>query len=266
MRPAISEKHKRWMAHYGRVCKDTAEEEKRLKIYKDNVEYIESFNKAANKSYKLAVNQFADLTNEEFKLRNGFKSHGYSTVSFKYENVTATPSSMDWRKEGVVTPVKDQGDCGSCWAFSAVAAVEGINALKNGKLISLSEQELVDCDINGGDQGCQGGLMDYAFQFIKKNKGLTTEANYPYSGTDGTCQRNKAAQHAAKITGYEDVPTNNESSLLKAVANQPVSVAIDAGGSDFQFYSSGVFTGECGTALDHGVTAIGYGTSRDGTN
>ncbi|KAE9457555.1 hypothetical protein C3L33_10538, partial [Rhododendron williamsianum] len=233
---SISEKHKQWMAHYGRVCKDTAEEEKRLKIYKDNVEYIDP----STKPQTIAS-------------------------SFKYENVTATPSSMDWRKEGVVTPVKDQGDCGSCWAFSAVAAVEGINALKNGKLISLSEQELVDCDINGGDQGCQGGLMDYAFQFIKKNKGLTTEANYPYSGTDGTCQRNKAAQHAAKITGYEDVPTNNESSLLKAVANQPVSVAIDAGGSDFQFYSSGVFTGECGTALDHGVTAIGYGTNRDGT-
>ncbi|XP_058219544.1 senescence-specific cysteine protease SAG39-like [Rhododendron vialii] len=264
---SISEKHRQWMAHYGRVCKDTEEEEKRLKIFKDNVEYIESFNKAANKSYKLAVNQSADLTNEEFKLRNGFKSHGYSTVasSFKYENVTATPSCMDWRKEGVVTPVKDQGDCGSCWAFSAVAAVEGINALKNGKLISLSEQELVDCDINGGDHGCQGGLMDYAFQFIQKNQGLTTEANYPYSGTNGTCQRNKAAQHAAKITGYEDVPTNNESSLLKAVANQPISVAIDAGGPDFQFYSSGVFTGECGIALDHGVTAIGYGTSDDGT-
>lgn len=146
-----------------------------------------------------------------------------------------------------------------------MAAVEGINALKNGKLISLSEQELVDCDIHGGDHGCQGGLMDYAFQFIQKNQGLTTEANYPYTGTNGTCQRNKAAQHAAKITGYEDVPTNNESSLLKAVANQPVSVAIDAGGPDFQFYSSGVFTGECGTSLDHGVTAIGYGTSHDGT-
>ena len=104
-----------------------------------------------------------------------------------------------------------------------------------------------------------------AFKFIQQNKGLTTETNYPYDGTDGTCNKNKTANHAAKIVGYEDVPANSESALLKAVANQPISVAIDAGDSDFQFYSSGVFTGECGTELDHGVTAVGYGTAVDGT-
>lgn len=143
--------------------------------------------------------------------------------------------------------------------------MEGNNQLTTGKLISLSEQELVDCDTSGEDQGCNGGLMDDAFKFIKQNKGLTTEANYPYQGTDGTCDKNKAGNHAAKINGYEDVPANSESALQKAVANQPVSVAIDAGGSDFQFYSSGVFTGECGTELDHGVTAVGFGTDADGT-
>lgn len=154
---------------------------------------------------------------------------------------------------------------GCCWAFSAVAAMEGITQLKTGKLISLSEQELVDCDTTGEDQGCEGGLMDNAFEFIQQNHGLSTESNYPYSGTDGTCNANKEANHAAKITGHEDVPANSESALLKAVANQPISVAIDAGGSDFQFYSSGVFTGQCGTDLDHGVTAVGYGTSSDDT-
>jgi C1A family cysteine protease len=151
---------------------------------------------------------------------------------------------------------------GCCWAFSAVAATEGITQLSTGKLISLSEQELVDCDTSGEDQGCNGGLMDDAFEFIIQNKGLTTEANYPYQGADGACNSGKAA---AKITGYEDVPANSEAALLKAVANQPVSVAIDAGGSAFQFYSSGVFTGDCGTDLDHGVTAVGYGMSDDGT-
>ncbi|XP_057460598.1 senescence-specific cysteine protease SAG39-like [Actinidia eriantha] len=263
---SLYERHKQWMARYGRAYKDTKEEEKRFNIFKDNVEYIESSNKATNKPYKLGVNQFADLTNEEFKLRNRFKSHVCTTTtSFKYENVTAVPSAMDWRKKGVVTPIKDQGQCGCCWAFSAVAATEGITQLTTGKLISLSEQELVDCDVSGEDQGCNGGLMDDAFTFIQQNNGLTTETNYPYDGTDGTCNRNKEANHAAKITGYEDVTTNSESALLKAVANQPVFVAIDAGGSDFQFYSSGVFTGQCGTDLDHGVTAVGYGTSDDGT-
>ena len=154
---------------------------------------------------------------------------------------------------------------GCCWAFSAVAAMEGITQLKTGKLVSLSEQELVDYNTSGQDQGCEGGLMDDAFDFILNNKGLTTESNYPYKGVDGTCNSNEESNHAAAITGHEDVPANSESALLKAVASQPISVAIDASGSDFQFYSSGVFTGECGTELDHGVTAVGYGASADGT-
>ena len=154
---------------------------------------------------------------------------------------------------------------GCCWAFSAVAATEGIHALSSGKLISLSEQELVDCDTKGVDQGCDGGLMDDAFKFIIQNHGLNTEANYPFKGVDGTCNAKAASSDAATISGYEDVPANNEKALQKAVANQPVSVAIDASGSDFQFYKSGVFTGSCGTELDHGVTAVGYGVSDDGT-
>ncbi|KAJ0446774.1 putative fruit bromelain [Helianthus annuus] len=262
------ESHEQWMALYGRTYKDAAEKERRSKIFHDNVQYIQSFNNAMNKGYKLAVNEFADLTNEEFRTaRNRFKAHecSPSTSAFRYENVTAVPSSMDWRKKGAVTPVKDQGQCGCCWAFSAVAAMEGITQLKTGKLVSLSEQELVDCDTSGVDQGCEGGLMDNAFDFIVNNKGLTTETNYPYKGVDGTCNINEASNHAAAITGHEDVPANSESALLKAVASQPVSVAIDASGSDFQFYSSGVFTGDCGTELDHGVTAVGYGTSDDGT-
>ncbi|CAN4084195.1 unnamed protein product [Withania somnifera] len=172
---------------------------------------------------------------------------------------------MDWRKKGAVTPIKDQKDCGCCWAFSAVAAMESLHQLKTGKLISLSEQELVDCDVQGEDQGCSGGLLDTAFEFIVKNKGLTTESNYPYEGADGVCNKKKSAVSAAKITGYEDVPANNEKALLQAVANQPVSVAIDGSSFDFQFYSSGVFSGSCSTWLNHAVTAVGYGATSDGT-
>lgn len=263
------------MAKYGKVYKDAAEKAKRFEIFKNNVEFIESFNSAATKPYKLGVNQFADQTSEEFRaIRNGLKrsSHGSSlrtmskteTTSFKYENVTALPASMDWRKKGAVTPVKDQGQCGSCWAFSTIAATEGIHQLTTGQLVSLSEQELVDCDTKGVDQGCEGGYMEDGFEFIIKNGGITCEQNYPYTATDDKCNTNKEASHVAQIKGYEKVPVNSEQALQKAVANQPVSVSIDAGDGSFQFYSSGVFTGECGTQLDHGVTAIGYGVTDDG--
>ncbi|KAL2328077.1 hypothetical protein Fmac_021504 [Flemingia macrophylla] len=267
---SMYERHEQWMIRYGKEYKDPRERTKRFRIFKDNVNYIEAFNNAANKNYMLGINQFADLTNEEFVAqRNRFKGHLCSsisrTTSFKYENVTAVPSSIDWRQKGAVTPIKDQGQCGCCWAFSAVAATEGIHKLTNGRLISLSEQELVDCDTKGVDQGCEGGLMDDAFKFIIQNRGLNTESKYPYEGVDGKCNANEAGNHAASITGYEDVPANSEKALQKAVANQPVSVAIDASGSDFQFYTSGVFTGTCGTELDHGVTAVGYGVSNDGT-
>jgi C1A family cysteine protease len=245
------------------VYKDAAEKEHRFRIFKDNVEYIDSVNRAGDHKYRLGINQFTDLTNEEFKARNGFKPKPRTaTTTFRYADVSAAPASMDWRTKGAVTPIKDQGQCGCCWAFSAVAATEGITKLSNGKLISLSEQELVDCDVDGMDQGCNGGLMDNAFDFIINNGGLATEASYPYKASDGTC---KTKNSVATITGYEDVPANSESSLLKAVSRQPVSVAIDAGESDFQHYSSGVFTGDCGTELDHGVTAVGYGTDSDGT-
>ena len=146
-----------------------------------------------------------------------------------------------------------------------MAATEGVTQLTTGKLISLSEQELVDCDIQGEDQGCEGGLMENGFEFIIQNGGIATEANYPYQGADGTCNTKEEASHAAKIKGYEIVPANSENAFLKAVANQPVSVSIEASGSAFQFYSSDVFTGECGAMLDHGVTAVGYGTTSDGT-
>ncbi|PKI33803.1 hypothetical protein CRG98_045812, partial [Punica granatum] len=203
---SMHERHEQWMAQYGRVYKDATEKQRRFDIFKENVEHIESFNSANEKPYRLGVNQ----------------SHMCSTdgASFKYENVTAVPSTMDWRKKGAVTP-------------------------------------------GGEDQGCEGGWMDSAFQFVEKH-GLTTEAKYPYEGTDGTCNNKAESNQATKITGYEDVPANNEAALLKAVANQPVSVAIDAGGVEFQFYSSGVFIGSCGTELDHGVTAVGYGVSDDG--
>ncbi|KAL3741713.1 hypothetical protein ACJRO7_017220 [Eucalyptus globulus] len=260
----LLKQHEEWMAIHGRVYKDTVEKAKRYEIFKENVKRINAFNNGKDVGYKMAVNKFADLTNEEFRASyTGYKRRPTRVLSsgekkpFKYANFTAIPAALDWRTRKAVTPVKDQGGCGSCWAFSAVAAMEGITMIKKGKLVPLSVQELVDCDDD--DDGCMGGLIDSAFEFIVSNGGLTTEANYPYQRIEGTCDTAKTANQAASITGYQDVPANNEKALLQAVANQPVSVAIEGGGDNFQFYSSGVFTGSCGTDINHAVTAVGYG-------
>ncbi|CAN1810439.1 Senescence-specific cysteine protease SAG39 [Linum perenne] len=235
--------HDDWATKHGKTYRDVAEKEERFLIFKDNVQRIEAFNNKGL-SFKLGVNKFTDLTNEEFRkstLSRG-KSTGAAAASFRYANITAVPAVVDWRKSGAVTGVKDQGACGCCWAFSAVAAIEGAIKLKTGKLLSLSEQELVDCDVDGVNSGCEGGLMDDAFKFI-----LTKSSG------------KRSSSPVAKITGYEDVPKNNEHALMQAVAHQPVSVAIEGGGFMFQAYESGVFRGSCGTDLDHAVTAVGYG-------
>ncbi|MED6126648.1 hypothetical protein PIB30_080480 [Stylosanthes scabra] len=266
----MEERHEEWMREYGKVYKDEEEKQKRFLIFKKNVEYIESFNAGGDKSYTLGINHLTDLTAEEIKgSLNGYKrpQRGSTPTPFKYADVESVPASIDWRTKGAVTSVKNQGFCGSCWAFSAVAAVEGIHAITTGELVSLSEQQVVSCDINGRDMGCDGGYMEGAFEYIWNNGGINCDSNYPYNGTDATCNATAEAFKVASIKGYEMVPANNESEVMKALANQPLSVAISAGSFHFQGYSGGVFDyAHCGYELDHGVTAVGYGTTENGTD
>jgi len=180
---------------------------------------------------------------------------------------TNLPTSVDWVTAGAVTPVKNQGQCGSCWSFSTTGALEGAFFIKTGSLDSFSEQQLVDCDNrkNGGtDMGCNGGLMDNAFSWIKKNGGLCTESEYPYTSgntqTGGTCEKTCSIVKNSDVTGFVDVQPNSDDAMMSALVKQPVSIAIEADQKNFQLYKSGVFSDSCGTSLDHGVLVVGYGT------
>jgi C1A family cysteine protease len=188
--------------------------------------------------------------------------------------VESLPDSIDWSTKGAVTPVKNQGQCGSCWSFSTTGALEGAFYLKTGTLDSFSEQQLVDCDNRqnkenkGKDMGCNGGLMDNAFSWIERNNGLCTESSYPYESgttkTGGSCKTTCEVVPGSKITNFIDVTPKSDNDMMAALSQQPVSIAIQADQKDFQLYKSGVFTGSCGTGLDHGVLAVGYGKSHDG--
>jgi len=248
------------------------EEEFRKKIYLDNRQKIAAHNELHQKgevSFTQAMNKYGDLLSHEFTaMLNGYKvrnSTRRGSMFMKPANLQA-PESVDWRTKGYVTPVKDQAQCGSCWAFSTTGSVEGQHFRKTGKLVSLSEQNLVDCSGDYGNYGCNGGLMDSAFEYIRDNKGIDTEASYPYTARDGEC-RFKKAHVGATVSGFVDVESGDEDALVAALATVgPVSVAIDASQFSFQFYSKGIYVEEeCSSEyLDHGVLAVGYGTQKDG--
>nr|GMD71845.1 senescence-specific cysteine protease SAG39-like [Ipomoea batatas] len=257
-------RYEQWIVEYGRVYANETEKVARFNIFKENVNFIDSFNRAGSHTFTVGINEFADLTNDEFKSsRMGYKSPPYvESTPFMYENVTDVPPAIDWVKRGAVTAVKNQRQCGCCWAFSAVAAIEGIKQIKAGILSSLSEQQLLDCDIIS--LGCHGGWIGAGFLYVLFNGGITTESNYPYTMKMGHCQKDKASQVEAKLKGFQWVPRFKEAELMKAVANQPVSVAIDATGMAFQFYKGGVYGKECTTKVNHAVTVVGYGESSEG--
>ncbi|KAL8604589.1 hypothetical protein ACOMHN_013369 [Nucella lapillus] len=218
-------------------------------------------------SYVRGMNQFSDMTVEEYRTYNRLQAtiRSSSICSSVSHNVSleSLPTTVDWRTKGFVTPVKNQGQCGSCWAFSTTGSVEGQHFNKTGHLLSLSEQQLVDCSGSEGNEGCNGGLAEYAFEYIMKQPGgLETESDYPYTASNGNCTA-QASLEDAKIRACVDVIGGSEEALQEASALVgPISVAIDASHSSFQSYSGGVYyEPACSTTqLDHGVLMVGYGT------
>eukprot|EP00922_Rhytidocystis_sp_ex-Travisia-forbesii_P069724 GHVS01104146.1.p1 GENE.GHVS01104146.1~~GHVS01104146.1.p1 ORF type:complete len:567 (+),score=110.88 GHVS01104146.1:537-2237(+) len=245
----------------------------RFGIFKKNVYFIHSHN-SQDLGYKVRMNKFGDLTFDEFK-KNYFgyrpsnplkSSNGVKSLGLDLELLTMAetdvPKSVDWRAKGCVSEVKDQKQCGSCWAFSTTGALEGAYCAQqaNGTLLDLSEQQLVDCGKPEGNMGCDGGEMDDGFQYVIDNKGICSEEDYPYKAVVGKCNAHHC-KNVLHIKGFKDVPVNNELAMKAALSLRgPVSVGIEADLPGFQFYSHGVFGGKCGNSLDHGVLAVGYGT------
>lgn len=259
---------------HGKSYLSTTEHSKRFGIFKENLEKIDKHNNEYSMgmwTYRLGVNHLADMNFEEFKskylgTRLSLKQNTTQSLTiFKsLPSWLTVPKDMDWRKHNIVTPIKNQEQCGSCWAFSTTGSLEGAHARATGNLVSLSEQQLVDCSGSYGNNGCNGGLMDNAFEYILKNGGVDTEKAYPYNAEDERCHF-ITSTIGSTCSGFIDIEQGNEKSLKEALATVgPVSIAIDVTEDKFMLYRDGVFfDDECFNEpnyLNHGVLIVGYGT------
>lgn len=271
-----------WMAKHDIRSKDETHLAHIFNNWVDNDKYIELTN-SKNLSYTLGHNAYSGMNLEEFGELMGFKANSDSIAKGLRGNafdsvpvleqkeilsLESLPTSVDWRAKGAVTPTKNQKSCGSCYSFSTTGALEGAYQIKYGNLVSFSEQQIVDCSqikYGGPNMGCNGGQIEKSESWVGKNGGLCSEDSYPYvSGTTqtaGTCQKTCSLVSGSKILSSSAVSANSDNAMMTAIAQQPISVGIEADQQSYQLYQSGVFTGPCGTNLDHAVLLVGYGTS-----
>ncbi|XP_074665108.1 procathepsin L-like isoform X1 [Strix aluco] len=268
--PALEEAWEGWKSLHAKEYPGEAEAARR-EVWEKNLWRIQQHNweeAQGQHGFRLAMNHYGDLTDEEFnQLLNGFSPAWQEEPArlFQASAALKTPAEVDWRAKGYVTPVKNQGHCGSCWAFSATGALEGLVFNRTGKLAVLSEQNLIDCSRKLGNNGCHGGYMTRAFQYVHDNGGLNSEHIYPYTATDTSSCRYNPQDRAANCSTIWQVARGSEAALEQAVAAVgPVSVAVDASSFHFHFYKSGIFSSMfCSQQVNHGMLAVGYGTSQE---
>lgn len=241
----------------------------RRSIYESNLKRIESFNSGGS-GVTLAINEFADLTDEEYLLRLNLEMsisdfHNVKLFTEEYSSQQSIPDSFDWRNEGCVNKIKDQGQCGSCWAFSAIGAIEGNICARGGSLVDMSEQQLIDCSRAYGNMGCFGGLMENSFAYFLSSRGICLTKDYPYEGKDDNICRANNCEPYTNIKSFRLLPGEREDLMKISVANVgPLSVAIDASPMTFRFYKSGIFDAPhpC-TNMNHAVLIVGYGVDKE---
>ncbi|XP_006001245.1 cathepsin S [Latimeria chalumnae] len=258
-----------WKKTHQKVYTSEDDELSRRLIWEKKLKFITVHNLEHSlgvHSYEVGMNQFGDMTTEEVKMMMGLKmlprnkSDGTKVAPVK---VSDLPESVDWRQKGCVTPVKNQGSCGSCWAFSSAAALEGQLKIKTGKLVSLSPQNLVDCSSTEryGNKGCNGGYIERAFQYVIDNNGIDSDKSYPYEFVEHAC-RYKISGRAANCSSFHRLPYGDEAALQAAVAKiGPVSVGIDGERPTFLHYSGGIYDdASCNSwNVNHAVLVVGYG-------
>lgn len=270
------------MARFGRAYKDADEKARRQEVFGANARHVDAVNRSGNRTYTLGLNKFSDLTDDEFvQTHLGYRGHQQGGLRPEEENVSKVaalgygqadmPESVDWRAQGAVTGVKNQGSCGCCWAFAAVAATEGLVKIATGNLISMSEQQVLDCTGQSPGMGntntCDGGHIDDALRYVAASRGLQPEAAYAYTGLQGACQSGFTPNSAASFGEPQTVTLQGDEGRLQGlVAGQPIAVSVEAS-DDFRHYMSGVFTAgtsSCGQRLNHAVTVVGYGSADGG--
>lgn len=260
-----------WLAKHQKRYASLEERALRFEKFVKNKIYIDLHNSQPRKTYELALNEFADLSFDEFhslKIKGVPRSaisaaiHGEVDTALLKTAPSSLPSSVDWRDSGCVSPVKNQGACGSCYSFSAVGAIESAHCLKHNKeLLVLSEEQVISCAHGWYTNGCNGGLMQGVFLWAEETGGLCLQDDVPYLARPESCPK---CEKKVQLTGFRNVPRYNELALKAAVAqNGPISIAIEADQTAFQFYKNGVLTGNCGDNLDHGVLLVGYGKDAD---
>jgi len=266
---ATLEHFQQWAFDHSKTYESESVRAVRTLVWLDNAEFVKQKN-AEDNGATFKLNKYADLTHDEYRsllspvTDDAIKRATEDMIAYDLPPWVDIPKTKDWRDDKVVTPVKNQGACGSCYSFSTTGALEGACAIKTGTLKSFSEQQIMDCSWDYGNNGCNGGMFDRAFYYINKQGGIDSEASYPYQGKESHTCKYDAKNKAGEVSNFYYVKQEDEDALTAVLALKgPVAIAINAGLRSFQFYSTGVYDdADCDATLNHGVLAVGYGTDQ----